>query len=39
MKDIKELRVDIDLIDRELVKLFEKRMEVVEEVAKYKNFK
>lgn len=37
MKNIKELREDIDLIDRELVKLFEKRMEVVEEVAKYKS--
>ena len=36
MRDIKELRVDIDKIDRELVKLFEKRMSVVEEVAAFK---
>ncbi|MCH4887336.1 chorismate mutase [Acidaminobacter sp. JC074] len=36
MRDIEELRKDIDGIDRELVKLFEKRMKVVEEVATYK---
>lgn len=36
MQDIKELRKEIDYIDCELVKLFEKRMEVVQEVAKYK---
>lgn len=36
MYDINELRKEIDEIDCELVKLFEKRMEVVEKVAKYK---
>ena len=36
MRDIKELRKEIDGIDKELVKLFEKRMAVVEEVATYK---
>lgn len=36
MKDIKDLRVEIDTIDKELVRLFEKRMDVVKHVAEYK---
>lgn len=36
MRDIEELRKEIDTIDKELVKLFEKRMNVVEEVAAFK---
>lgn len=36
MRDIEDLRKDIDGIDKELVGLFEKRMSVVEEVAAYK---
>lgn len=36
MRDIKELRIEIDQIDKQLVSLFEKRMSIVEEVATYK---
>lgn len=36
MKDLKDLRVEIDAIDQEFVKLFEKRMAIVEQVASYK---
>jgi chorismate mutase / prephenate dehydratase len=36
MEDLSKLREDIDLIDSELVKLFEKRMETVLKVAEYK---
>ena len=36
MRNIEDLREDIDKIDRQLVKLFEERMKVVEEVAAYK---
>ncbi len=36
MRNIEDLREDIDKIDRKLVKLFEERMKVVEEVAAYK---
>lgn len=36
MKDISELRDELDLIDEEIVALFEKRMAVSEEVADYK---
>ena len=36
MADLKELRVEIDKIDEELVKLFVRRMEISEEVAEYK---
>ena len=36
MKDLNELRAEIDTIDRELVRLFEVRMEVVLGVAAYK---
>ncbi len=36
MRDIKELRDEIDIVDKELVKLFERRMAIVEEVAAYK---
>lgn len=36
MRDIKELRQAIDQIDMGLVRLFEQRMTIVEEVAKYK---
>lgn len=31
-----ELRQEIDLLDRELVGLFERRMEIVENIGKYK---
>lgn len=36
MEYLKELRNEIDNIDKEMVELFEKRMEVVLNVAKYK---
>lgn len=36
MRDLKELRVDIDRIDREMVALFEERMGISKEVAEYK---
>lgn len=36
MKDIKELRKEIDRIDDEIIPLFEKRMNVAKEVAEYK---
>lgn len=36
MEYLKELRNQIDNIDKEMVELFEKRMEVVLNVAKYK---
>ena len=36
MKDLKESRRIIDEIDDQLIKLFEKRMETVSEVAAYK---
>ena len=34
--DLKDLRVELDHIDREMVSLFEKRMRVCEDVARYK---
>ena len=36
MRDLKELRVEIDRIDREMVALFEERMSISKEVAEYK---
>jgi monofunctional chorismate mutase len=36
MKDLQELRTEIDEIDRQLVALFEKRMNTVTQVAQYK---
>ena len=36
MRDLKELRVDIDRIDREMVALFEERMGIAKEAAEYK---
>lgn len=36
MRNIEELRKEIDKIDQELVALFERRMDVVNEVAKFK---
>ncbi|MGN0161660.1 MAG: chorismate mutase [Lachnospiraceae bacterium] len=36
MLDLQQIRKDIDEVDRELVKLFEKRMELTTNVAKYK---
>ncbi len=36
MRDLQELRVEIDRIDRELVSLFEERMGISKEVAEYK---
>ncbi len=36
MKDLEELRKEIDVIDRQLVALFEQRMEVVTGGAEYK---
>ncbi len=35
-KDLQEIRVEIDGVDRELIRLFEKRMELAKEVALYK---
>ena len=34
--DLSELRIEIDKIDEEIVKLYEKRMEISKEVATYK---
>jgi chorismate mutase/prephenate dehydratase len=36
MKDLQELREEIDQIDRQIVSLFEERMQISEDVAKYK---
>ena len=36
MKELKEIRKEIDSIDKEMASLFEKRMELVEDVAAYK---
>ena len=36
MKNIEELRKEINKIDEEMAKLFEERMECVKEIAKYK---
>lgn len=36
MKDLKDLRQELDAIDREMVALFQKRMEVSKGVAEYK---
>ena len=36
MKDLKEIRKEINQIDEEMLKLFEKRMDVVNDVALYK---
>ncbi|MGN0141300.1 MAG: prephenate dehydratase [Roseburia sp.] len=36
MKDLKDLREQIDTIDHQIVELYEKRMEIAEEVAEYK---
>lgn len=36
MRTLEECRVDIDRINKELVRLFEERMDVVREVAEYK---
>ena len=36
MKDLKEIRAEIDSVDKELVSLYEKRMSLTEQVADYK---
>lgn len=36
MSDLKELRKEIDSIDRQIQELFERRMKISEEVAAYK---
>ncbi len=36
MKDLNELRREIDAIDRQIVALFEQRMAVTEQVGRYK---
>ena len=36
MKDLSQLRQEIDIIDRQLVALFEQRMAVTQQVWKYK---
>ena len=36
MGDLKEYRAEIDRIDRELVRLFEERMKVSEQIGAYK---
>lgn len=36
MRDLKEARVEIDRVDKEIIKLFEERMELCKEVAEYK---
>ena len=35
MVDLKELRDEIDSIDRQIVELFEKRMDICQKVAEY----
>ena len=37
MKDLKQCREEIDLVDRQLVELFQKRMHIAEEIAAYKS--
>ena len=37
MKDLKELRDQIDVIDRQIVDLYQERMENAAGVAEYKN--
>lgn len=39
MDDLTKFRKEIDSIDKELMKLFEKRMNIVLEIAKYKEKK
>lgn len=36
MKSLEECRSEIDAVDREIVRLFEKRMQLCRDVAKYK---
>lgn len=36
MKDLNQCRAELDVIDAQLVRLFEKRMQVVRDVARYK---
>ncbi len=36
MKDLQELRTEIDSVDEQITQLFERRMEICEEVARYK---
>ena len=36
MKDLSEIRVEIDKIDREMIDLFRRRMDCAKEVAAYK---
>ena len=36
MLDLQEMRKEIDVIDDQIVKLFEKRMSIAEDVAKFK---
>jgi chorismate mutase/prephenate dehydratase len=36
MTDLKDLRNEIDVIDRQMVELFEKRMDICQQVAEYK---
>ena len=36
MTDLQECRKEIDIIDKEILRLFEKRMKVCENVAEYK---
>ena len=36
MRDLQESRKEIDIIDDEIIKLFEKRMEICRDVADYK---
>ena len=39
MKDLKELRVEIDELDHDIQRLFEKRMQVAADIAAYKKEK
>ena len=36
MKNLEECRAEIDRVDRQLLRLFEERMEICREVARYK---
>lgn len=36
MRDLSEIRVDIDKIDRQIISLFEERMALTKQVAEYK---
>lgn len=36
MKDLAQCRAEIDVVDRQIIKLFEERMEICKDVVRYK---